>query len=499
MKKIISLILVLALTVGISVTAFADTQSCSCEHTPVVYVPGFGEPIAKLNEDGTQEEIFSFTDDMITGMIDDIVFAVVGLAFGNSEIFTKTVENILSDLLGNLECTYGGDPIYNIVPADYDSPLVDTHKDFTSEATSLEREAAQYRFGYNWVEDPLTNAEKLNEYIENVKATTGHDKVVIKCHSEGNNVATAYLYKYGTESVEKLCYKAAAVNGIDMVGHLFTNNLDLTDKGDEMTSFIISLMQHEENGELISALIGVLNDIGLMDSVCNFLNDKILVPLLPDIYENIFSESFAVMPALWSFVPDKYYAKAKEVMLQGDEKYSVLVKRIDEYHNNVMNKSTEILTNAEKNGVDIVIISQYGFDAIPISANGECSMGDMLIETKYASFGATTAPIGETLKLDFNNENAKYYSKDLLVDASTCLFPDYTWFVRGNNHAQLNTAYQDLADWAILYDGQPTVFSDAAHPQFMYKVSSSEFAPVTEEIEKDSSNNFIRLIKAIVK
>ncbi len=498
MKKIISLILVLLIAFGIPATVLAEGKSCDCECTPVVYVPGFGEPVSKINDDGTKEEIFDFTDDLIKGMIDDIVLAVLGLVCGNPDMFTPAVDNLISDMLGSLECTYGGDPLYTIVPTDYDSPLVDTHKDFTSDATTLERESAQYRFGYNWVDDPLANADKLNDYIEAVKATTGHDKVVIKCHSEGNNVTTAYLYKYGNESVEKLCYKAAAVNGIDLVGRLFTFDLSLADKGSEIGVFVSSLMQANENGELISALMGILDDIGLLDAVCNLLQEAIIEKLLPDIYEKVFSESIVTMPGLWSFVPDKYYEKAKQVMLGGNEKYAKLVEKIDEYHYNVMNKAYEILKKANDDGVDIVIISQYGFPQISVF-DGASKHCDMLIETEYTSFGATVSNYGETLKLDFNNENSKYYSKDLTIDASTCLFPEYTWFVRGNNHAELNNEYRDLADTLILYKGQPTVSANDTPSQFMYRTVSGDFVPVTEEIKTDDTNSFIKFIKCLVK
>ncbi len=498
MKKVVSLILVLILAFALPATVLAETTACDCECAPVVYVPGFGEPISKINDDGTTEQIFSFTDDLVKGMIGDILLAVAGLFGGNPDLFTPAVDNLISDMLGALLCTYGGDPLYTIEPTVYDSPYVDTHKAFTSDATTLERQEAQYRFGYNWVGDPLTNADKLNDYIEAVKETTGHDKVIIKCHSEGNNVTTAYLYKYGNESVEKLCYKAAAVNGIDLVGQLFTFDLSLQDKGGEMAAFISSLMQANANGETISALMGVLADIGLLDGVCNLLQDAILVKLLPDIYEKVFSESIVTMPGIWSFVPDEYYAKAKQVMLGDDPKYAKLVERIDEYHNNVMLKASDILKKAKQDGVDIVVISQYGFTQIPVFDNA-VKQSDMLIETEYTSFGATVAEYGKTLNLNQNSENAKYYSKDLQIDASTCLFPEYTWFVRGNNHAELNDEYRDLADTLILCEGQPTVFDENMPAQFMYRTVSGEFVPVTEPLKEDNTNSFIKFIKSIVK
>lgn len=486
----------LIIAVAIPVSVMADSaHSCNCGTPPVVYVRGFGGGIFKVEDDGSLTNAFAFDSNKLIPLIDDIIVAVVSLFSGNAQSFSKSAGAILDGIMGDLTCTYGGESLYNIVPEKSSSTDVDKHKAFSMENDAETRVDAMYNFEYDWRLDPLVIADDLNTYIEEVKEITGHDKVVIKCHSEGNCVTAAYLYKYGHDSVEKLCFTAAAFNGINLVGQLFTQDLTLKDKGSQIAAFVSSLVDGTESGAIVSSLMEILDDIGLLGAVGNWLNDALIGETLDTLYDEVLIDSFATWPALWTFVPDAYYENAKKSMFGEDDKYAVLIDRIDEYHYNVQNKLEKILKDANADGVEILFFSQYNFAPIPVYENS-IYMGDMLVETKYTSFGATTAPYGEKLNLDFNSPDAKYYSKDKLIDASTCLFPDYTWFIRGINHAISPAPYVDLADWAILYDGQPTVFTDPAHPQFVY-LDGDVLVPVTEEIPMDNSNSFIKFIKAI--
>ena len=55
------------------------------------------------------------------------------------------------------------------------------------------------------------------------------------------------------------------------------------------------------------------------------------------------------------------------------------------------------------------------------------------------------------------------------MDASTCLYPDQVWFFRGVAHigTLYGSEFCDFVFWLLEQPGQATVWTDAAHPQFM--------------------------------
>ena len=94
----------------------------------------------------------------------------------------------------------------------------------------------------------------------------------------------------------------------------------------------------------------------------------------------------------------------------------------------------------QKAGTDVVIVANYGLPNIPINS-AYANQTDILIDTKYASVGATTADYGKTLK-----RTGAHVSPDRIVDAATCLLPNNTWFFKGVAHVNF---------W---YDSQATKF-----------------------------------------
>lgn len=91
-----------------------------------------------------------------------------------------------------------------------------------------------------------------------------------------------------------------------------------------------------------------------------------------------------------------------------------------------------ILKLLKKQGVDIAIVANYGTPAIPVTS-ARIHQSDGLIETQYASLGATVALYNYKLKSSKTAKNS-YASADEIIDASTCVFPKNTWFIKGIQH-----------------------------------------------------------------
>ena len=367
MKKVLSLLLAVIIALSIPVSVFAEeTSSCNCGTAPVVYVRGFGGGIFKVEDDGSLTNAFAFDGNKIVPLIDDIALALFSLAFGNAKLFSRSAGAILDGIMGDLMCTSDGNSAPNIIPEPSDSTSVDKHKLFTLDNDADTRKDAEYDFSYDWRLDPMIIADDLKDYIEEVKKVTGHDKVVIKCHSEGNCIAAAYLYKHGYDSVEKFCFTAAAFNGINLVGQLFTKDLSLANKGDQIMAFVKSLTEGTESEKTVSTVMDVLDKLGLVNGIANGLHNALIGDVLDTLYDDVLIDAFATWPALWTFVPDSYYENAKIKMFGNQQRYDVLIERIDDYHYNVQNDLASLLKDAHENGVAIVLFSQYNYAPIPV-------------------------------------------------------------------------------------------------------------------------------------
>ena len=272
-------------------------------------------------------------------------------------------------------------------------------------------------------------------------------------HSEGTCVAASYISLYGSEDVEKVVFLSGAFQGITLVGNLFTKNLDVKGKADAFELFIETFLGGDTTGDFVSSLFSVLKDAFIVDMLLCLVNN-ILEEDLDALYDDCLTEIITTMPGVWSFVPDAYYENAKKALYSDTgDKYSALTKLTDNYHYNVQVGLGDRLKAEQKNGLAVCVSMGYAIAPIPVYDN--CvDQTDMLIDTKFGSLGATCAPIGETLKADRTN---KYLSSDLLVDASTCAFPDSTWFVRYQDHNDFCDAYNDFVYYLLTADGQPTV------------------------------------------
>ena len=233
----------------------------------------------------------------------------------------------------------------------------------------------------------------------------------------------------------------------------------------------------------------VLKDAFIVDMLLCLVNN-ILEEDLDALYDDCLTDIITTMPGVWSFVPDAYYENAKKALYSDTgDKYSALTKLTDGYHYGVQVGLGDRLKAEQKNGLAVCVSMGYAIAPIPVYDN--CvDQTDMLIDTKYGSLGATCAPIGETLKADSTN---KYLSSDLLVDASTCAFPDSTWFVRYQDHNDFCDAYNDFVYYLLTADGQPTVTSNAAFPQFMACDGHKVLVPAGALPEADTRPSIIRL------
>ena len=162
----------------------------------------------------------------------------------------------------------------------------------------------------------------------------------------------------------------------------------------------------------------------------------------------------------------------------------MLIEKIDYYHYHVQNRLPQILQEAVDNGMRLAIVSGYGISSMPLSCQ-HTVQSDILIDMCYTSIGAVSMPFGETLPASYTQAVAdghNHISPDGLIDASACVFPEYTWFVHGMIHFDYPVGSAPFVRWFLSQPAQPTVFTDAQWPQFV-RWDGSAFSPVQSSKE----------------
>lgn len=501
MKRFLSLIIAVILVFSFTAPAFAASAKCRCDTAPVVFVPGFGEPIYLNPGEDDEVSVFPPSEDAIMSAIPDLVKALAGVIIaGDYDAFGTYAIKGAEKMLGQMACDENGIPLENVGIDANELPTEDTHKNTNYEFSAHLTEATgDYLFTYDWRLDPIDNAKDLKVFIDQVKKITGHNKVVLACHSQGNTVVASYLYLYGSKGIEKLLFLSPAFRGLSLIGAIMTRSCTLTGKDEALNEFLRGVLGYETlESQLVGAIISILNDYGITGYLLNHIQ-KILDEQFDRIMDDFLIDTMGTMPGVWSFVPDEYYEEAKELNFGDEKKYDGLIKKLDRYHYNVQNNVVKLINKAKANGTAVVIAAGYDISSVPV-AEGEANHSDFLIDTKYMSLGATCAPIGKTLGDDYRQAKRScghnHVSPDNTIDASTCAFPEYTWFIRSNPHNSFDSAYREFLTWAALYDGQPTVRSSKLYPQFT-ELTDGELIPARGARTEDTRMDEVIVAEAL--
>ncbi|MGN1328621.1 MAG: fibronectin type III domain-containing protein [Eubacterium sp.] len=441
--KIICAVLAAIMVFSCTSVAFADNGI-----TPVVVVHGVGgSPIYRNPDSDDRQQLGNFDIGSLFTSNNDVLHALLDATQGNVKDPVKFMDQV-GRLLGGyaeMACDEDGNPAPDTGIANYWTDSLANHKDFLDSEQSSEpavwksiadRVGAEnvYAFNYDWRLDACENGEKLDSFIEGVKQQTGKSKVTIIGASEGTVVVSAYVDAHKNDNeVEKIVYLNSAFNGVG-ISRLFAQ--DFVIDRDVIISYIANLTSTLRNNSFDLSRLTWISETATatVDNLCALLNQiKDDPALLNHLYLNVLKPALGCLPIMWEFIPYDCFDTAVEKMsaIGFLDKNSGLYAKISNYHA-VQGRLVQNITELKNKGVQIAIVANYGIPDIPVTSD-YAAQSDVLIETKYASIGATTADYGKTLPLS-QIENNSYASLDEIVDASTCAFPDNTWFLKGVQH-----------------------------------------------------------------
>lgn len=483
-KKVISILLCLAIAAGLAVPSFAAPPK-----TAFIVVSGMNTfPLYKEDE-----QVYPMGTKTVVEMAAKLLPPL--LTFVSDRDVQKLGDGILPVLRSSfavLGFDRNGNSVYDITTRTFDGNLVADADIFLSEdkdelavvRAGIEKFGAEntFFFNYDWRADPLDHADSLNAFIKNVKAETKCGRVALAAFSMGGTVTCSYLEKYGSSDLDVVMLCSTAFQGTTCMGSLFTGDLSF-----DMFALVrrLSQLTRDNTAENIVDYLNELLEIANVNTSLENIANGFVNKLKDKIYSEFIIPVFGFMPGLWALVNDDCYEQAKAYMLDETEN-SRLIERIDYYHYNVQEKAQEILANAQRD-TNVYIIAQYNMQGLPVSETSANSNNDYLIDAALASGGAVCADLDKTLGDGYKQAvdcGHNHLSADGQIDASTCMFPEHTWFVRDMGH--VDYPHGASTDFLLLLaesENYLTVFDRAEYPQFLkYSYGDNTLVPVTQEI-----------------
>ena len=301
--------------------------------------------------------------------------------------------------------------------------------------------------------------------------------------------------------------------GIDTIGALFAGEISLDpDNLDNFIEYIsndMGAIEDKNTQSLIDATVDLLNYakvLGLGTDALQYIADKLREE---GTVQRMLLASYATFPSYWSMVPDEYYQRAVDFTFDGvEDEYAGLISKLNEYHDKVQLNYESTMAELEEKGIEFSVVAKYDVPVVPVYDGAE-SLGDFVAETADISFGATCADHGTALPKSYTDSltDSRFLSPDKKIDASTCLYPEQTWFLKNLFHTDFPEAGNRLLGAIIDSKGALTVFDNEKYPQYLdYDFEKDELVPVSgldpEKPEKGSNEErftvFTRFMTAIL-
>ena len=501
-KALIGLFLAAVMLFSAVVPALAAGDKCSCGNTPVISITGIAH-VPLVNGNGEQVFAPSATS-IISAVLPVIPSLITYLQDGDAGALIDSVAPVVKELFDPIKCDANGNSVDPDVHIDrffpesadnYDYYIKEDEQDKLSMALADEVGADHvFVFTYDWRLSMSEVAAQLDDYIQNVKEKTGHSKVSINGQSLGTCVVQTYLAKYGYGDVKNVAMFSGAYTGVEMVGQLFTGNIQIDPDG------LVDIIVQAINGSPDSTALGeFLKYTSLFESVL-----EKLAPVINDYKDRIYNELlipyFGYIPSLWSLVPASYLTDAYNYMFKTVKPGAELTSKIMDYYLTVqLTAKPRIQYLIDSDDYNYFCVSNYNRQIAPVTPSGNMQ-SDGVIETAHTSAYATVANRGSVLADSYVqavNCHENHISPDRIVDASTCWAPENTWFIKNMDHVKYTEGNSGLFVWLMTADEQYDVRSNPYYPQFMqYNVSADNLAPYLYEYGDVNMDGVINLVDA---
>ena len=450
-KKLLSLLLAALLLASCASAAFGAEAVRTC---PEIYVHGFMGTSIYADKDDPNSDVIWPPD--MNGILTDVKAALpsllTSLLLRDWKGFGDTALDLVDPYFTPVFYGEGAEPVNNTGAGYY--PLYYVAPD--SELT----------FFYDWREDPFKTAADLNDFINEVCERAGVSQVNIHAHSYGGVVFITYLTLYGNEKIRGAVLDSTAIYGEAYTGDLMKGELILDAQA--LEDYLNYAFDGSEYSELLQEVLRSARVIGLTNALVQ-LGDELIANQGERVQRELLMPMFTNWLSIWAMIPDEDVDAAMHYVfdeLCADQDRSVLRAKVEAYNEKIRPYKTETL-KALNESANVYVLVRTGFSSLPLTPSCR-NLSDGTVDTKYSSFGATTADFGKTLPADvIASRDPAYISPEKDIDASTCLFPEQTWFMRGAKHSPSYPAINAFITQLLNEPTQQTVNTVDGFPRFL--------------------------------
>ena len=471
MKKKLSAALSLLLALALLAPVCSICASAAAK-VPVINIVGERE-VEVWNADGTR---YSPTEAMADAVVDEAVKEL-------TPVFVKAFLTNNYDEWSRLALEKLT-PIYDEIRPAPDGTLPEHTGPYIyadMPATLPEPAAVNYYYGYCWDfrKSPLDETDALHTFIQQVKEKTGSDKVILTSRCGSTSLAACYLNQYGVGDVEKVVFTASTLLGTPHADAILSGNISV--KGQALYNYIMGgdALSSIDGGaaKFINAMFYALNlngsaddTIQVMMRVYDKIKDSFLSPFLRSYYGICGNYIASVNEHFDEYVDYIFPTDALKT------EYAPIIEKATAYHENVQNRLKEILDSVRAAGVPVYFIACYGEPSgFPVSSRSGL-VGDELSDAQLQSCGATVAEFPGKLSSSYieSRKQAGFgasISPDEQIDASTCWYPETTFFIKNMRH---EFQCKDLHNFIrlIAWTDDMTIHSNPDYPQFLTVVGN---------------------------
>jgi len=453
--------------------------ACGCGHSPVIILPGYSGPQLFLDAGlETEQQVWApqLGGEAIRSIADVLVNILPKMlldAGGNADEVVEKFGELYTTMFDKLEMNDDGTSRHNVAPLPQHAWNCrwDVMLERGQERLNIAQRASThslldyipadhvYLFANDWRMGQVEGAGALHEFIREVKADSGHDKVSLFAVSYGGQLAAAYFTFFGGAEIDRAVLHAPAIRGSSLTVDLLENPDFLFDPV-LLLDFAAVFMERELS--LGQRLEGVS-----METLSDIAVKIIRAYLMP------MATRFG---SFWDIVPPEDYERLKALYLDPVANAEI-IRGSDRVHYEMMPGIGGTLRRMQEQGVKIALLAGTG---VPL-ASGSPIDSDAVIDVTSTT-GALALPLGaapiaappaESVCTDSGHPHR---SPDGRIDASCAYLPEQTWFFRGQYHGQAAWdlyARQLYCKWLFTDDIQD-VWSDPDFPQFRDSCNPSD-------------------------